>query len=393
MSDCPGYLAVTINDREEGDELFKYDSIISCPPHFDFSFKIPRFGPSKDKTFDVILDDAKSEYRVFLTHINFETLKPTSVGSPVVPIGYQPVEIPFLLLCIVAVAAVLVVCVSVFIYLDITHRKVSQCRATTSFYDPPVDSGARATAVGTFTPKSATSCCGVIRHMDTSKMTTVILYIVFKVVYSFAFTFSVFFTLLILCISGDVEQLARVNSTQARHHNESLVIKKRVEEHILREMERQLEHSRSMQNACQDYLDDITATLALQIDNKTGLVAVDEFLAYDNSITNVFRTKFVQTIDSYMSNLDNYREVYNRRFNHSLDYFFEKYVAYLDRALYSNPWLSFWRETFEHRKSHRHGNGEDLHSAGSIMPIEFGKFAGLQDAFGVDLWTVQFWER
>ena len=391
MSDCPGYLAVIINDREEGDELFKYDSIISCPPHFDFSFKIPHFGPNKDKTFDVLFDDAKTQYRVFLTHVNFEELKPTAVPVPVVLLPPLPGEFPVLLLCIVAVAIVLIVCVSTFIYLDITHRKITQSPESTSFYDAPVDTNNRIDSLPVRKDKSDSSCCGSIRHMNTSKMTIVIFYIIFKVIYSFVFTFSVFFTVIVLCVGDDLAQLSRVNATQVKHHNESAAIHKKVQQHVQHEVERQLHHAHSMQLACQYYLTDVTTTLAMDIDNKTNLDTIQDFLINDNSITNVFRAKFSQTINSYMDDLDIYRKSYDRKLNDSLDYFLRKYNAYLDRAMYENPWLLFWRDLFNHRKTHRHG--DEFTSPISSATLKFANYAELPESIAVELWPIQFWQR
>lgn len=72
MSSCPGYLGITINDRLEQEELFRYDTLISCPTEFNVTFKVPNWGVKQDKTFDVVLDDAKTQYKVYLTHLHFE---------------------------------------------------------------------------------------------------------------------------------------------------------------------------------------------------------------------------------------------------------------------------------------------------------------------------------
>lgn len=40
MSGCPAYLGVVINNRLELDELFRYDTLILCPPEFNLTFKV-----------------------------------------------------------------------------------------------------------------------------------------------------------------------------------------------------------------------------------------------------------------------------------------------------------------------------------------------------------------
>ena len=70
MTGCPGYLNVVINDRDEREELFRYDTIISCPPIFNITFYIPNKQMKMDKSFDLLLDDAKQQYRMFLTSLD-----------------------------------------------------------------------------------------------------------------------------------------------------------------------------------------------------------------------------------------------------------------------------------------------------------------------------------
>jgi len=78
MSDCPGYLSITINDRAAGEQLFHYDVMMPCPSRFNLTFTVPRRSSShtsqrprqatKVQTFEVVLDDAKRVYRLLLTY-------------------------------------------------------------------------------------------------------------------------------------------------------------------------------------------------------------------------------------------------------------------------------------------------------------------------------------
>ena len=63
MSFCPGYLAITINDLQDAEELFRYDALIFCPTTFNMSFKVPNRGQKPDRTFEIRLEDAKKSYR------------------------------------------------------------------------------------------------------------------------------------------------------------------------------------------------------------------------------------------------------------------------------------------------------------------------------------------
>jgi len=71
VTDCPAYLSLTLNDRTAGEEMSRYDALISCPPRFNLSVHVPApASPSRQRLYEVILHDSKVEQRVFLsTHI------------------------------------------------------------------------------------------------------------------------------------------------------------------------------------------------------------------------------------------------------------------------------------------------------------------------------------
>ena len=63
MSGCPSFLGITINDIQEEEELFRYDTMIFCPTNFSMSFKVPNRGQKPERTFEIRLEDAKKTYR------------------------------------------------------------------------------------------------------------------------------------------------------------------------------------------------------------------------------------------------------------------------------------------------------------------------------------------
>jgi len=68
VTDCPAYLSVTLNDRTAGEELSRYDALISCPPRFNITLSVPPLPQSSDdRVFEVVLHDSKIEQRVFLS--------------------------------------------------------------------------------------------------------------------------------------------------------------------------------------------------------------------------------------------------------------------------------------------------------------------------------------
>ena len=64
MTDCPAYLGVTINVRENMEELIRQDLLILCPASFNVTFLAPNVGGMPSKTFDVNFRDAKKTYQV-----------------------------------------------------------------------------------------------------------------------------------------------------------------------------------------------------------------------------------------------------------------------------------------------------------------------------------------
>jgi len=59
---------VTLNDRTAGEELSRYDALISCPPRFNITLSVPPLPQSSDdRVFEVVLHDSKVEQRVFLS--------------------------------------------------------------------------------------------------------------------------------------------------------------------------------------------------------------------------------------------------------------------------------------------------------------------------------------
>lgn len=70
MSGCPAYLGITISDRLEMEQLFRYDILIVCPAEFNLTFKVPNWGQQSHKTYDVSFQDPSKTYSVFATYFS-----------------------------------------------------------------------------------------------------------------------------------------------------------------------------------------------------------------------------------------------------------------------------------------------------------------------------------
>lgn len=74
LSGCPGYVGLTVNSREDREQLLRYDVLVMCPAVFNVTLKLPNWHQQTDKTFDLQLTDAQRTHLVFLTHLTFDPI-------------------------------------------------------------------------------------------------------------------------------------------------------------------------------------------------------------------------------------------------------------------------------------------------------------------------------
>jgi len=74
LSECPGYVGLTVNSREDAELLLSYDLLVLCPPLFNITLNLPNRHQQTDKTFDLQLTDAQRTHRVFVTHLTFDPI-------------------------------------------------------------------------------------------------------------------------------------------------------------------------------------------------------------------------------------------------------------------------------------------------------------------------------
>jgi len=76
LSGCPGYVGLTVNSREDSEQLLRYDLLVMCPAVFNVTLKLPNWHQQTDKTFDLVVTDAQRTHLVFLTHLTFDPVVP-----------------------------------------------------------------------------------------------------------------------------------------------------------------------------------------------------------------------------------------------------------------------------------------------------------------------------
>lgn len=257
MADCPGYLGVTINNRMDLEEIFRYDLLIFCPTNFTVTFKVPNWGQKPDKTFDIHLEDSKTSYDVYLTHIMFEQ---NTVQRQVefIEAKSAPLEIGAMLVVIALTLAIaLVLLMFVYAYFECSKRKVQRERQI-SVYE---NTNGRA--------KSGDYCTAA-KNLSQGQLLFIILYALLRLLYTLIFTFTVFFAVLTLFVKVDFMTLSRLPEYQRRKHNETQSLSLRIDEYGQGELLRQAKLVTGMQGACSHYIEELFDTIQFEMNNITN---------------------------------------------------------------------------------------------------------------------------
>jgi len=263
-SDCPGYLSIIVNDRSAAEQLFHYDVMMPCPSRFNLTFSVPRTpnqrlsqGHSRQaaaiQSFEVILDDAKRAYRLFLTYFR----SPTVAGDDGNAEGGVAAEaysskvvqdhVTDVTKIVTGCAMLVVVCLSVRLLCDVTVLRRQQEKPgiitgddVTRPYHPP---GSRSTA-SEGRPR---------RHL-----VFVTIYVSFYAFYSLLVTFTGVSAMFVFHFRSDIDH---VTSGGARLGELTRGVVTHVEEVTSKGLELEMElvekRSREVSLACTHYMDDI----------------------------------------------------------------------------------------------------------------------------------------
>ena len=256
MSDCPGYLSVTINNRLELEELFRYDLLIFCPTNFSVIFKVPNWGQNPDKTFDLHLEDSQKSYDIYLTHIMFEQSRVQRQVEYARPEERQ-VHLGAMLLVIAVIICVLVaVLLLAYTYLDCTKTRVMRERQINVYEN----TNGRA---------SSSDYCTAAKNLSQGQLLFIIMYALLRLLYTLIFTFSVFFAVLMLFIKMDFLTLSRLPEYQMRKYNDTRRMSLQIDAYGQNELLRQAKLVTGMQGACSHYIEELFDTMQHQMNNIT----------------------------------------------------------------------------------------------------------------------------
>ena len=386
MSDCPAYLGITINNRLELEELFRYDLLILCPAQFNLTFHVPNFGQNPDKTFDIQLEDAQKSYDIYLTQIIFEqhsiATEPEPMALPKSP------ETSVAIFAIVGGITVLLMLflLLVYIYTESTKMKVRTDKAVLNAHSGYYGETSNSTQNG--------QSCIPAHQLSQSQVIFLAFYIILRILYSLIFTFSVFFALVMLFVQSDFSKMSNLAEFQKVKMNESRGMTGKVNTYGQEELLRQARLVTEMQEACSFYIEELFDSLAFQMDNITANQhLLDMYDSDHSSISYLMQKRAGRILAEYQAKIDNFTAQFDHLVDESVKASIVRYKRYLDK-IYRSDWFNFPQKLFN-ESSFVHARPKMLRSKSQLVgtEVDFGAFLEIEEVEEVQLWPVQFWER
>jgi len=415
MSDCPGYLSITISDRIEREELFKYDTLVPCPPVFNFTFFIPTLSLKQSKTYDVELNDAKSVYRVFLTYFWSETTAPgyysdRSIYALVDSHLNQEIEMYVTLSIFFIALFISVVLTSVYISMLASQRGAVGLglRAVVPNTDVYMDlklsdeKSLHEAALDENTSKhSSLDSCR--KSQGNIRRSLLVIYVTFKVVYSLAFTFTSALTLVTFSLGVDNDTLTALEDTQGRY---TLLISDMQrgrldgpERYFEAEMERRFSLESGMSTACNRYIDDVKRSILTDIERDGNPDSLSSFIRGDQSMLFILTAAVNRTLGQYRERLAAFRRKYNTDVERRIGRIITQYRSFA-RQIYWNDWFFYaqglFNDTDQEWTSRNvvHSDVWDELDDRLLGPdIDFSYFLRVKQMHDVQLWQAEYQQR
>ena len=303
LTDCPGYLAITINDRLESEELFKYDLLISCPPHFNLTFALPTLGLRQDKAFDVVFFDAKTEYRVFLNFIwtgNHDfTARTDLYGQLNTNLDHSQSSSGIYYFVVIAILSLSLtfVCAVVHTSLYFSSRAVQskKRKKQTSLYSYSESAGLCAPPLAY---RNTTTTTRGFRSLTPRRRFLILFYVFVRIAFSLLFTFSALSVLLRLCLRRPID--TAVATASNAHFTDQVTghASDAVEHHFEVELRRQAHLISDMQRACSGYIDELSIAIGSWAQERAQGATIGA-----GSMTGVVQETFRRTVAVYQRNL------------------------------------------------------------------------------------------
>ena len=381
MSGVPAYLGIIINDRTTQEELFKYDLLIRKTPEFSISFKVPNFGLDKERVFEILLQDSLRQHTVYLNHLDIPESEVKS--RPLAAAVVEPEQSSWASVAIIIAFALsmLLLFLCAYLYVDCTKPKSAK------FMEEVIEIH-KATSHMQGSPK----CCYPRKNINHTQFVFVILYAVFRVLYSLIFTFSVTMAIALLVVHDDLVKLSSLSEFQIQKKNETLEKAREIDNYREMETLRQIKLATRMQSACNHYIQDVFINMKEEMHNITWQNQVDMFDS-STSVTAYIQDLVNYALARYRQQLSNFTTDYRVKFDQSVMPALVRYKKYLN-DMYENGWFNFPRKLYNSSSYNKERPLELLHSdylEGDA--VNFLSFLELKEVESVQLMPLKFWKR
>ena len=428
MSHCPAYLGVTINDRLDHEELFRYDILIVCPVDFNVTFKVPNWGQQPSKTFDLRLRDSLRSHDVYLTQLVLDS-SPTGVGggrrSSAAVAAALPVEsasegdaealrlltfgedrsTPLNIFAFIGVVATvpLVVCLLVYICIETSSASSSTCKEPTNEVVDGLSCSAAATAVaaaavtdGTSKPTGCPNAGGSACRRRRLRVCFVCCYVVARLAYSIASTFTALFLVVALLVRPELIVLRRAAAhldADQRNATARLAVAAELGERV--EIDRQRRAVDDWRTACTAYVDDLYAGAVRLMENATyGRRASNLYDGRRSAVGRLMTDRVGGYLAGYAAAVRRHTAAYRRRVAGGV---FPSYVRYrrLLESVFAVGWLDFPQRLFNGSRP-PDDRFAAIKASANLSGVEadfVGGYLHVAEVDDVQMWLAQFWER
>lgn len=329
MTDCPGYVSVVINDFLEQEELFNYDLVVPCPRDFYAMFSVPTWGVRQDKTFELVLFDAKKTFRIFLTYF----WKDSSVVSSDENVREAKIELTQSLFPVVALLILfLVVGFCCVLKVSLESAKATLRNTVSVNFHAPVPPGKTVEKHPKAKPLSH-----LVRHWLHPGYAILV---VIRVLYSFLFTFTAFSVAMKLCLPDCSDSLVTFVKCQDFYVDQSLFMSAAAEDYYRAELIRQTKLARLTWRACDAYVEELIEMLFFKIREIRKAEILKILTSSGISFTAVFSSSLNQSLFFYRDRLRELFQEYQRSAEKQFQPAIRHYKEYID-VLYGNSWFVF----------------------------------------------------
>ena len=263
------------------------------------------------------------------------------------------------------------------------------------------------------------------------------LYVLLRVAYSVAFTFTAVYLCLVYLVSDDVQVLSGASQLQWNERNSSSSRADVVRRRWRRETERQESLVDRQRHACAQYVDELTAAttnklrdalmLSVRHRDPPAHYAADASHHHHHhrrrhgvTVTETVQTSLLDALASYAATLDGFKRRYRDRLADDMAPSLRLFADYLSSVQF-NEWLGFARALFNQSVQSSavqrllfHGAGDERFQSAVLasssasdtllyeahgglnlsgVAADFAGFIDIQEVDDVQLWSRQFWER